>query len=290
MTEKKTLKMADFQAAATYVQEVTAQVAAARGITLPAPKLGLILGSALGSLADEITDRVEIPYKDIPNFLLSTAPGHAGKLIIGNLHGHSVCCFSGRFHYYEGYDFEQLVIPVRLLKLLGCEQLILTNAAGGINENYRTGDLMIIKDHLKLFGASPLRGANLPEFGVRFFDTSDMYSKRLRKLALEAATATSLRVHEGIYNFYPGPQYESPAEIRAFRMLGADATGMSTVTEALTAAHCGIEVLGISMISNMAAGITGAALTEEEVIEAGEQFGAQFKDYLKEILRLMRQV
>lgn len=287
MTERKNLTMADFQASANYVKAVLQAVAQERKSELLEPKLGLILGSALGSLADEITERVEIAYKDIPSFLLSTAPGHAGKLIIGKLHGHTVCCFSGRFHYYEGYDFEQLVIPVRLLKLLGCSQLILTNAAGGINENYHTGDLMIIKDHLKLFGASPLRGQNLPEFGVRFFDTSDMYSKRLRALALEAAKKTTLRVHEGIYNFYPGPQYESPAEIRAFRLLGADATGMSTVTEALTAAHCGIEVLGISMISNMAAGITGVALTEEEVIEAGEQFGAQFKDYLQEILRLL---
>ena len=204
-----------------------------------APELGLILGTGLGPLAKQIEKPVEIDYRDIPNFLVSTAPDHAGKLIFGTLEGKKLVCMSGRFHSYEGYDFEQLAIPVRLFKLLGVKQLIVTNAAGGVNERYRPGDIMVISDHIKLNGASPMRGKNLPEFGDRFFDVSRMYTPRLRELALRLSKDTKLRVHEGVYFFMPGPQFETPAEIRAIRLLGGDAVGMSTVTEALTAAHCG---------------------------------------------------
>ena len=195
---------------------------------------------------------------------------------------------SGRFHSYEGYDFEQLAIPVRLFKLLGVKQLIVTNAAGGVNEGYRPGDIMVISDHIKLNGASPMRGKNLPAFGDRFFDVSRMYTPRLRELALRLAKDTALRVHEGVYFFMPGPQFETPAEIRAIRLLGGDAVGMSTVTEALTAAHCGIELLGFSVITNMAAGMLDQPLTTEEVSETGRMVEERFSAYLKSVIREMR--
>lgn len=253
-----------------------------------APELGLILGTGLGPLAKQIENPVEIDYRDIPNFLVSTAPDHAGKLIFGTLEGKKLVCMSGRFHSYEGYDFEQLAIPVRLFKLLGVKQLIVTNAAGGVNEGYRPGDIMVISDHIKLNGASPMRGKNLPEFGDRFFDVSRMYTLRLRELALRLAKDTALRVHEGVYFFMPGPQFETPAEIRAIRLLGGDAVGMSTVTEALTAAHCGIELLGFSVITNMAAGMLDQPLTTEEVSETGRMIEERFSAYLKSVIREMR--
>ena len=252
-----------------------------------APELGLILGTGLGPLAKQIENPVEIDYKDIPNFLVSTATDHAGKLIFGILEGKKLVCMSGRFHSYEGYDFEQLAIPVRLFKLLGVKQLIVTNAAGGVNERYRPGDIMVISDHIKLNGASPMRGKNLPEFGDRFFDVSRMYTPRLRELALRLAKDTALRVHEGVYFFMPGPQFETPAEIRAIRLLGGDAVGMSTVTEALTAAHCGIELLGFSVITNMAAGMLDQPLTTEEVSETGRMIEERFSAYLKSVIREM---
>ena len=252
-----------------------------------APELGLILGTGLGPLAKQIENPVEIDYRDIPNFLVSTAPDHAGKLIFGTLEGKKLVCMSGRFHSYEGYDFEQLAIPVRLFKLLGVKQLIVTNAAGGVNEGYRPGDIMVISDHIKLNGASPMRGKNLPEFGDRFFDVSRMYTPRLRELALRLAKDTALRVHEGVYFFMPGPQFETPAEIRAIRLLGGDAVGMSTVTEALTAAHCGLELLGFSVITNMAAGMLDQPLTTEEVSETGRMIEEQFSAYLKSVIREM---
>ena len=252
-----------------------------------APEIALILGTGLGPLAGQIEDPVSLDYRDIPNFLVSTAPDHAGKLIFGTLEGKKLVCMSGRFHFYEGYDFEQLSIPVRLFKLLGVKQVIVTNAAGGVNEGYRPGDIMIISDHIKLNGASPMRGRNVPEFGARFFDVSKMYTPRLRELALRLAKNTELRVHEGVYFFMPGPQFETPAEIRAIRILGGDAVGMSTVTEALTAAHCGLELLGFSVITNMAAGMLDQPLTTEEVSEMGRMVEEKFSAYLRSILREM---
>ena len=249
------------------------------------PQIAVILGSSLGPFAGQLQDPVEIDYHEIPNFLTSTAPGHAGKLIFGTLAGKRLVCLSGRFHSYEGYDFEQLTQPVRLLKLLGVRAAILTNAAGGVNLNYRPGDVMVISDHIKLNGASPLRGQNVEDFGERFFDTTRMYTPELRALALRCAEGSGLRVHEGVYFFMPGPQFETPAEIRAIRILGGDAVGMSTVTEALTAAHCGLPILGLSVITNMAAGVTGAALSGAEVNETGAAIGAKFSAYLKSILK-----
>ena len=249
------------------------------------PEIGLILGTGLGPFASQIENPVSIPYRDIPNFLVSTAPGHAGKLIFGTISGKKVVCMAGRFHSYEGYSFEQLSIPVRVLKLLGIRKLILTNAAGAVNESYHPGDIMILNDHLKLTGDSPMKGPNIPEFGDRFFDISRMYTPELRKIAKECAKDTGLHIHEGVYMFFTGPQFETPAEIRAARLLGADAVGMSTVTESLTAAHCGLPVLAMSVITNMAAGITKDALCQEEVEKVGDMVATNFSEYMKKIVQ-----
>lgn len=248
-------------------------------------EIGIILGSALGSLADEIDNKIIIDYKDIPNFLESTVDSHAGKLIFGSLNGKKIVCMSGRFHYYEGYDFEDLVIPIRVFHLLGVKTVVLTNAAGAINTSFRPGDIMLIEDHLKLTGASPLRGKNIKEFGDRFFDVSNMYTKSLRDIAKEVAKEQKLDLKEGVYIFATGPQFETPAEIRLYRNFGADAVGMSTVTEALTAAHCGMEVLALSLISNMAAGVLNQPVTGEEVDEVGKMSSMKFKKYIREIIK-----
>ena len=249
------------------------------------PEIAIVLGSALGKLADKVENPIVIDYEDIPNFLKSTVKSHAGKLFLGKIQGKDVVCMSGRFHYYEGYDFEQLVIPVRVFKLLGVKATILTNAAGAVNANYKPGDIMIIKDHLNLMGACPLRGQNMEEFGSRFNDVSDMYTKELRDLALRSAVNIGQALHEGIYYFAAGPQFETPAEIRAMRLLGADATGMSTITEALTAAHCGMKLLAFSLITNMAAGILDRPVTGEEVRETGEKASARFAALICEIVK-----
>lgn len=248
------------------------------------PEIGMILGSGLGYFAERIENRIEIPYRDIPNFLTSTAPGHAGKFIFGTVGGKRLMCMAGRFHRYEGYEYSQLALPIRVMKLCGVEKVILTNAAGGINLDYHVGDIMIISDHIKLIGDSTLIGPNIPEFGPRFFDVQNMYDKNLRKIARECAKESELTFHEGVYIFFAGPQYETPAEIRASRMMGADASGMSTVTEALTAAHCGLPVLAFSLISNMAAGVTDQPLSEQEVLDVGEQVGPKLEEYFVKLL------
>ena len=248
------------------------------------PEVALILGSALGGLAEEIEHPIVIDYEDIPNFLHTTVSSHAGKLILGEISGKKVVCMSGRFHHYEGYDFEQLTLPIRVLHLLGVHTTILTNAAGAVNETYKPGDIMLIRDHIKLTGASPLSGPNIAEFGPRFFDVSDMYTKKLRDLARQCAHELGQSLQEGNYFYFTGPQFESPAEIRAARILGGDAVGMSTVTEALTAAHCGMELLAFSLISNMAAGILEQPITVEEVAEAGDAAAGRFKTLIREII------
>lgn len=251
------------------------------------PEIAIILGSGLGPLAREIENPVEIDYGDIPNFLISTVEDHAGKLILGTLKGRKVVCMSGRFHYYEGYDFEQLVVPIRVFKLLGARATILTNAAGAINTSFSPGEAMIITDHIKLMGASPLRGPNIPEFGPRFFSVNDMYSRKLIDIAREASEHTELTVHEGVYFYCGGPQYETPAEIRAMRILGADAVGMSTATEAVTAAHCGMPLLAVSLLTNMAAGVVDNPPSSEEVLETAALASKKLTGYLKEILARM---
>ena len=248
------------------------------------PEAAIVLGSSLGRFAEGLQDPVSIDYRDIPNFLVSTAPGHAGKLIFGTIAGKRVVCMAGRFHSYEGYDFEQLVIPVRLFKLLGAKAVILTNAAGAVNTDYRPGDIMVVSDHIKLAGASPLRGANIEQFGPRFFDVTRMYTPALRALALDCVRESGLTAHEGVYMFFTGPQFETPAEIRAARILGADAVGMSTVTEALTAAHCGLPLLCLSVMTNMAAGVLDQPLSQEEVEQTGARVAERFGACLEKIV------
>lgn len=251
------------------------------------PEIALILGSSLGSLAEEIKNPVVIDYKDIPNFLRTTVESHAGKLILGEISGKKVVCMSGRFHYYEGYDFEQLVTPIRVFKLLGVETLILTNAAGAVNTSYKVGEIMIINDHIKLTGASPVRGPNINEFGPRFFDMSKVYDEDYRELSKRVARDLGIKVNEGVYFYCTGPQFESPAEIRAIRVLGGDAVGMSTVTETITAAHCGIKVLGLSLLTNMAAGVLNQPVTTEEVDETASESSESFKLLIREIIKQM---
>lgn len=248
------------------------------------PEIGIILGSGLGHFAGELKNPVTVPYAEIPNFLLSTAVGHASQMLFGTVAGKKVVCMSGRFHYYEGYDFEELALPVRVLKLLGIRALILTNAAGAVNLTYKPGDIMVIADHIKFMGASPMRGPNVEEFGPRFFDMGSAYTPELRKLALELGKKSALTVHEGVYWFSPGPQYETPAEIRAIRVLGGDAVGMSTVTEALTASHCKLPLLALSVMTNMAAGVLPVPLTSDEVIETANAIEGPFTQYVKDII------
>lgn len=234
------------------------------------PEVLLILGSGLGYLAGQVEDPVTVPYGEIPHFRTSTAPGHAGQFVFGALRGKRVAVMQGRFHYYEGYTFGEVTYPVRVLRLLGADKVIVTNAAGCVNTAWPAGTLMVIDDHIKLALDSPLRGENLPEFGVRFPDSSFNYTPALRALADDVAAEKGIRVEHGVYLYMPGPQYESPAEIRAIRTLGADAVGMSTVPEVIVASHAGMQVLGFSLLTNMAAGILDAPLSEEEVLEAAE--------------------
>lgn len=248
------------------------------------PEIGIILGSGLKSIAGRIENPIVIDYKDIPNFLVSTVESHEGRLIYGRLGGKKIICMSGRFHHYEGYPFEMLTLPIRLFRLLGVQKTIVTNAAGAVNTDYNVGDIMIIKDHLKLTGASPLQGDNIDEFGPRFFDTTDMYTKALREIAKECAEGSELTFREGVYMYFTGPQFETPAEIRAARILGADAVGMSTVTEALTAAHCSMPLLGLSVMTNMAAGVLDRKLTDEEVGETASRISKPFCDYVEKLI------
>lgn len=213
------------------------------------PEIGIILGSGLGRLADDISDAVIIPYRDIPNFPVSTATGHKGNFIIGKLGGRSVIAMQGRFHFYEGYDMEKIALPVRTMKLLGIEYLLVSNAAGSCNPDIKRGDLMIIRDHINTI-PNPLIGKNMDEFGTRFPDMTCAYDPELRKMALEAASEMGLTIRQGVYFATTGPSYETPAEVRFFRTVGADAIGMSTVPEVIVARHCGLKVFGMSVITN----------------------------------------
>ena len=240
------------------------------------PQVTMILGSGLGYLGDIVENPVIVPYGDIPNFKVSTAPGHKGQLVFGTLEGKNVAVMQGRMHHYEGYSYEEVSYAVRVLRLLGCSTLIVTNAAGCINKDWKAGDLMLIADHMKFFMESPLRGENLPEFGVRFPDASHLYTPALRDMARQTAAELGIGLREGVYMYFPGPQYETPAEIRAARVLGADAAGMSTAPEVITAGHCGMQVLGFTLLSNMAAGILDQPLSEQEVLDAAEAAREKF--------------
>ena len=249
------------------------------------PQLALILGSGLGVLAEEIKDKVEIPYEDVPNFPSSTVEGHAGQLVIGKLEGQAVITMQGRFHYYEGYDMSAITFPVRVMKLLGAEKLIVTNSAGGANRNFNVGDLMLINDHLNLMGTNPLLGPNQDQIGPRFPDMSEAYSNQLIAVAEEVAQDQGLSLRKGVYTGMSGPSYETPAEVRMINQLGGDAVGMSTVPEVITANHAGLEVLGISCITNMAAGILAEPLSHDEVIETTQKVKPKFISLVKGIVK-----
>ena len=250
----------------------------------PVPEVAVVLGSGLGAFAERLTRPTVVPYTDIPHWPPSGVVGHAGKLVAGTADGRRVLALAGRAHVYEGHDLTTVTFPIRVLGRLGVKVLLLTNAAGGINTAFESGALMLITDHLNWQGTNPLIGPNDDRFGRRFPDMSEIYSARLRETAAMAARALGLALERGVYIAVPGPSYETPAEIRAFRLLGADAVGMSTVAEAIVARHMGIEVLGISCISNMAAGILPQALTEEEVIETTARVSREFIALLEGIL------
>lgn len=249
------------------------------------PEIGLILGSGLGVLADEIENPIVLPYAEIPHFPVSTVEGHKGQLVIGTLEGKSVVAMQGRFHYYEGYGLDAVTFPVRVMKAIGVKKIIVTNAAGGVNEKYAPGDLMLISDHINLTGTNPLIGSNDKELGPRFPDMSTAYCPNLRAAAHEAAQENGITVQEGVYVGMLGPSYETPAEIRMLRTLGGDAVGMSTVPEVIVASHAGIRVLGISCISNMAAGILPQPLSHEEVMETAEKVKHTFLTLVKTIIK-----
>jgi len=254
------------------------------------PTLGIILGSGLGNFANHVESAITIPYADIPGWPLSTVAGHSGKLVLGTIAGINVAVMQGRVHAYEGYSMAEVVFPTRVLALLGCTSLIVTNAAGGINSNYGQGGLVCISDHINLTGTNAALGPNEARFacapgaGQRFFDMSTAYSFRLRKIARVEAAAQDIPMPEGIYLAVLGPSYETPAEIRAFRTLGADLVGMSTVHEVIVARHMGLEVLGISLVTNMAAGVLDEAINHEEVMEMGRRVEAQFTSLVKALV------
>lgn len=268
----------------TLDQRVAEAVAAVHASAPAVPRVALILGSGLGALAAEVENPIVVPYTDIPHFPVSTAPGHAGRLVVGTVEGTPVAIMAGRVHLYEGYTAEEVAFPVRVLYRLGARVVVITNAAGGINPEFRPGTLMLIEDHINLTGRNPLIGPNQPEMGPRFPDMSAAYSPRLRRIAMAAGERVGEDLKLGVYLGLQGPSYETPAEIRMFRMIGADAVGMSTVIEVIAANHVRMEVLGISCITNMAAGMLPVSLTEQEVLDTAERVSSQFKALLRGIV------
>lgn len=256
-----------------------------RSMTDFVPLIGLVLGSGLGEFASCMKVIKEIPYEEIEGFPVSTVPGHSGRFIFGYFDQVPVICMKGRVHYYEGYEISDVVLPIRLMRKLGAEILFLTNAAGGVNETFSAGDLMMITDQISVFAPNPLIGPNLEELGTRFPDMSQIYDQELRKLIRETAEKYGIPLREGIYTQLTGPSYESPAEIRMLRTLGTDAVGMSTAVEAIAGRHAGMRVCGISCISNLAAGMSGKALNHIEVQEAGKQAAEKFTKLVSESLR-----
>lgn len=244
------------------------------------PDIALILGSGLGFMGDTLENAVAVDYGDIPHFKASTAPDHKGRLVFGMLGGKKAAVMQGRLHYYEGYTYREVAYPVQVLRLLGARTLIVTNASGGIDTAFEAGDLMLITDHIKFFNDSPLRGENLPALGERFPDMTFSYSPELCAAARAAAQEAGIVLREGVYAYFPGPQFETPAEIRALRTLGAAAVGMSTVPEVIAAAHAGMRVLGISLICNMAAGVRNQPLSAAEVTETADRSREMFSRFL----------
>ncbi len=248
------------------------------------PRVAVVLGSGLGAFASELRDATAIPYADIPNFPISTAIGHAGQLLLGSLDDLPLAVMQGRVHLYEGYSVGQVVFPVRVLARMGIRAVVLTNAAGGINSHYGKGALVLIRDHINLQGQNPLIGPNDDRLGLRHPDMTDAYNADFRRLALEQAEVSGEDIYEGIYAAVTGPSFETPAEIRYLRAIGADLVGMSTVPEVIAARHAGLEVMAISCVTNMAAGMTGQKITAEEVMETGARVREKFLALLRDIL------
>lgn len=248
------------------------------------PETGIVLGSGLGELADEVGGK-RIPYCEIPGFENSTVQGHKGSLVFAEIDGKKCVFMQGRYHFYEGHNLQKVTFPIRILKKLGIKNLILTNAAGGINSNFQSGDLMLITDHINLMGTNPLIGMNDDLIGPRFPDMSETYKKRLRDIAQEVAMSLNIELKQGVYVASTGPSYETPAEIKMLKIMGADACGMSTVPEAIVANHAGINVLGISCITNMAAGIQNTPLNHEEVVETANRVKSNFKNLLINLIK-----
>lgn len=249
------------------------------------PEIALVLGSGLGSLADEIEQKCVIDYKDIPEFPISTAPTHKGRFVFGKIGNKNVAVMQGRVHLYEGYSASEAVNPIRLLRKLGAKILFLTNAGGGINNNFVPGDFMVIRDHISCFVPSPLIGKNDDSIGVRFPDMSEVYSKRLNEIIFSAGNDNNIKLQKGIYIQLSGPNFETPAEIRMAKAIGADAVGMSTAIEAQAGVHCGFEVCGVSVISNLACGISENPITSEEVEETAAKVAPMFKTIIKESIK-----
>jgi purine-nucleoside phosphorylase len=247
-------------------------------------RVALVLGSGLGAFADELEGAEAIPYSEIPGFARPTVEGHAGRLVLGRVGGVYVAAMQGRFHFYEGYALEEVTFPIRTLGLLGASSLVLTNAAGGLNNSYEQGSLVVISDHLNLMGANPLLGPNDARFGPRFPDMTDVYDREYQDAAVAASHEMGVELRRGIYAALTGPSYETPAEIRMLRLLGADAVGMSTVPEAIVARQMGLRVLGISCITNMAAGVLDKPINHEEVIETGERVRETFAELLRRVI------
>ena len=243
------------------------------------PEIGLVLGSGLGELADE-TGGIRIPYCEIPGFENSTVKGHKGSLIFTEVKSKKCVFMQGRYHFYEGHNLKKITFPIRVMKKLGVKTLILTNAAGGINLDFKSGELMLITDHINLMGQNPLIGMNDDSLGPRFPDMSEVYNKELREIIIKEAQKLGIKLHQGVYCATSGPSYETPAEVRMLRILGADACGMSTVPEAIVATHAGIKVIGISCITNMAAGIDNKKLSHEEVVKSANSVKADFKNLI----------
>lgn len=251
------------------------------------PEVGLILGSGLGSLADTIEDAEFYNYSEIPNFPTSTVEGHAGRLVIGKLSGKTVIAMQGRFHYYEGYSLEKVTFPVRVMKLLGVSKLIVTNACGAVNKDFKAGDLMVITDHINFSGANPLFGHNIDEFGPRFPDMSEAYNLELRNKVLQVGKNLGIDLKQGVYVMFSGPTYETPAEVKFASIMGGDAVGMSTVPEVIVANHCGIKTVGISCLTNMAAGILDQPLNHEEVIETSTRVRSDFIKLMNNVIEVI---
>lgn len=249
------------------------------------PKIAIILGSGLGSLTSKMTNQIVIPYKEIPNFLSSELVGHSNELVIGTLNDKEVIAMKGRFHYYEGYSLKEITFPIRVFKELGIQYLIITNSCGAINETFKPGELMLIKDHLNLVGTNPLIGENIESLGTRFPDLSNAYNKDLRDLVKRAALKENIKLNEGVYAWWSGPAYETPAEIKMIRTLGADAVGMSTVPEVIVANHAGLKTIGISTLTNMASGILKKPLSHKEVVEVANSVKEKFAKLIMEVIK-----